>query len=57
MLVVWLVIAAAVLLYGLVVAAALVWLRLANLGDLLVLLLYRRSGKAPSHLSQYGGFY
>lgn len=52
-----LIVGAAILLDALIVTATLVWVRVANLEDLLVLLLYRRVGKTPPQISQYQGFF
>jgi hypothetical protein len=50
------VLVAAALLEGFVVVAAVAWLRLGDLTDLLTLLLYRRAGQTPPPIvSQYSG--
>jgi hypothetical protein len=44
--IVWMLLAA-ITIYGLAIAMVLAWLKLANLADLLILLLWRRAGTAP----------
>jgi len=52
----WTILGAAALLEGLVVVAAVAWLRLGDLADLLTLLLWRRAGQSPPPIvSQYSG--
>jgi hypothetical protein len=52
----WMILLAATLLEGLVVVAAVAWLRLGDLADLLTLLLWRRAGQTPPPIvSQYSG--